>query len=152
MNKKSKFRIFNSPVYLLGKIETFILIFIPLLIRDALSTAMCLVFCGFFALIWIYYMLTTGGVILVEADGICCQRPLKKPVQLKWNDIVCSGIFSKEIYGRKINFRYFSSKQLQPGVLNGKTAPPRLSESLIFAVDVPELDAAVKRLSDKVYR
>lgn len=149
MEKSKKFRVYKSSVYLLGRIETFVMIFVPLLLRDLLSPTLSYICCGFFAFVWLYYMLVTGGTVTVETDGISCRRPLKKPVLLKWSDIVCSGCFVKRVYSKELNFRYFSSKPLESSVLDADAAPPRLSETLVFAVNSPELEAAVKNHSTK---
>ena len=149
MNKGSGIRAFSSWVYLLGRIETFILIFAPLLLRDTLSHALCFAFCGLFALVWIYYMLSTDAVIFIDGDGISCRRLFRRTVRLGWSDVVCSGSFKKLIYGKELEFKYFSSRHFKPEELGGKTTLPKLSESLIFAVCTPELDTLIKKYSSK---
>lgn len=145
----SKFKVYDPASNTLGLVESFVFIFVPLLLRDGLPKVLCYALCGMFALVWVIFALSKKAYLTVDEVGLHCNRPFKKVVTIKWAELACSGTYSRTIYGKEKNFMYFATRHFS-GTISDAQAKQIISEDYFFAFKTAELEKTIKKyLSDK---
>jgi len=144
----NKFKVNDTATTTLGIIETVVFAFVPFLLRDGLPAVVCYALSAMFALVGVYFVLTKAASLTVDGEGVHCKRPLKKDINIKWAELGSCGTYSRVIFGKSKQFVYFSKKTLSGSVAEAQQKQT-LTGDFVFALKVPELEAAVRQYSGR---
>ena len=144
----NKFKVNDPAAMTLGVIESIVLIFAPFLLRDGLPAALCYALSAVFALMGVYFVLLQAASLTLDEEGVHCKRPLRKDITIKWTELGGCGTYGRVTYIKGKEFVYFSKKTLSGSVAEAQKKHA-LTDDFVFALKVPELEAAVRKYSGR---
>ena len=144
----NKFKVNDPAATTLGVVETAVLVFVPFLLRDGLPAVVCYALSAVFALLGVYFVLLKAASLSLDEEGVHCKRPLGQNITIKWSELGGCGTYGRVIFGKSKEFVYFSKKTLSGSVAEAQQKQT-LTDDFVFALKVPELEAAVRKYSGR---
>ncbi len=144
----NKFKVNDPAATTLGVVETAVLVFVPFLLRDGLPAVVCYALSAVFALLGVYFVLLKAASLTVDEEGVHCKRPLRKDITIKWAELGSCGTYSRVTYIKGKQFVYFSKKTLSGSIAEAQQKQT-LTDDFVFALKVPDLEAAVRKYSGR---